>query len=159
MGDDKSDYKDVPRPIALNHPQISTQHTSNTKALTNTVTMSSTPTRDTQKQAVRSLAPLASEASNSTAQPSSAQQAPTLLPYQQPPATTTQPNGYGLIKDNHIIGIFMDSDLGREYKKLTTKAEKREFLLSKGENRGKVVFNTRRQAPDVVYGAGTSESK
>jgi hypothetical protein len=120
--------------------------------------MSLTPPRDTQQQqAVSSLAPSASEASNPTIQPSSAQHVSTFPPNDLPMRTTT--NGYGLVKDNHIIGIYKDSDLGREYEKLTTKEERKEFLLLKGEKRGEVVFNTRRRAPDVVYGAGASESK
>ena len=115
--------------------------------------------RDTQQQAVSSLAKGASEASDPKIQPLSAQHASTFSPNNLPKRTTMQPNGYGLIKDNHIYGIFMDSDLGREYAKLTAKEEKRKFLLSKGERRGEVVFDTRKRAPDVVYGAGASESK
>ncbi|KAL1601396.1 hypothetical protein SLS60_006308 [Paraconiothyrium brasiliense] len=58
------------------------------------------------------------------------------------------PNGYGLVHHNYIYGIYQDSDLGREYEKLETKEEKREFLLTKGEKRGEVVLDTRHQAPD-----------
>jgi hypothetical protein len=85
--------------------------------------MSSTPTRDTQQQAVSSLAKGASEASDPTTQPSSAQHASTFPPNDPPKGKTMQPDGYGLIKDNHIYGIYMDLDFGREYAKLTTKEE------------------------------------
>jgi dUTPase len=69
------------------------------------------------------------------------------------------PNGYALIKDNNVYGIYIDSDLGQEYAKLTTKEEKRKFLISKGERIGDIILDTRRRAPDVVYGASASESK
>lgn len=61
------------------------------------------------------------------------------------------PNGYGLVHQNHIYAIFIDSDLGREYEKLETKAEKRQFLITRGEKRGKVVLDKRRRAPDETY--------
>jgi hypothetical protein len=104
-----------------------------------------------------SLAKGASEASKPTIQPSSAQHTSTLNDPSN--ATEMQPNGYGMIHDHHIYGIYMDSDLGREYAKLTTKEEKREFLISKGERRGEVILDTRKRAPDVVHGASASESK
>jgi hypothetical protein len=107
--------------------------------------MTSTPTSDTQQHAASSLAKGASEASEPAIQPPSAQH--------------MEPNGYGIIHDNHIYGIYMDSDLGREYAKLTTKEEKRDLLLSKGERRGKVMLDTRKRASDLVHGASASGSK
>ncbi|KAF1936694.1 hypothetical protein EJ02DRAFT_358582, partial [Clathrospora elynae] len=44
-------------------------------------------------------------------------------------------NGYGIIYDNHIYAILIDSDPGREYENLESKQEKREFLIIKGEKR------------------------
>jgi hypothetical protein len=121
--------------------------------------MSSTPTSDTQQHAVGPLAKGASEASKPTIQPSSAQHTST-FPHNDPSnATEMQPNGYGMIHDNHIYGIYMDSDLGRQYAKLTTKEKKRGFLMSKGERRGEVMLDTRKRAPDVVHGVSASESK
>lgn len=67
------------------------------------------------------------------------------------PNRTEEPNGYGIIHQNHIYAIPIDSDLGREYEKLETKQEKREFLIAKGEKRGQITLNTRRRAPDQVY--------
>lgn len=57
-------------------------------------------------------------------------------------------NGYGCVHQNHIYAIYKDSNLGRDYEELETWKEKREFLITKGEKRGQVVFNTRCQTPD-----------
>jgi hypothetical protein len=73
------------------------------------------------------------------------EQNPSSIPSQDTPKTML-PNGYGLIHQNHIYGIY--KDLGREYETLETKEQRREFLITKGENRGKVMLDTRCRAPD-----------
>jgi hypothetical protein len=42
----------------------------------------------------------------------------------------------------------MHHEVGHEYEKLTTTEERRAFVLKYGEDRGKVMWDTRKQASD-----------
>jgi hypothetical protein len=52
---------------------------------------------------------------------------------------TSNINAYAIVHNNCIYAIYQDSDLGREYEQLTTKEERREFMKTRGENRGAYV--------------------
>jgi hypothetical protein len=59
---------------------------------------------------------------------------------------SSAPNGYGILRNKRIYTVPIDSDLGREYEKLTSKEEKVQFLLTKGELRpGEVILDTRQR--------------
>lgn len=84
------------------------------------------------------------------AEPQAQQKNTPSTPRRKPREVT--PNGYGVIHKGHLYNIMQDSDLGREYAKLETKEQRREFLITKGEKRRKIGFDTRRRAPDQTYG-------